>query len=437
VFKRIKFPHLFFGWWINIVVSLVFSLVCGYCNQGASVIFKPLSAALSLNRAQTSTATGIGSLQNVITFPLAGWLCDKYGSRYLAIIGCCMTGIGFILMYFIQSAWQYYIVWGLLIAGGSTLGFSVSIDKVITNWFVKKRGLAFSIRFTIVAIVGMLLLPLISLLVTSWGWRPTALIWAFLAFASIPVALYFIPKHRPEYYGILPDGDKQPQVTPISDSNSVSSNGPSVTGFEDREFTLGQALKTPTYWLLTLIWTLYFAVIGGIAIHLIPMFTDTGITPVRAASLVALITLFSLPSRFFIGIFADRFSIFKLKFLLGGIMVLTAGGVWSLAFSEFFMPGIYIFLVLYGLGASAFVPLDIIIRSRYYGRKAYGSIQSMSVIFSAPISFLAPIYSGRVYDANNSYASAFMVFAILATCGAITAFFLKVPRLKNNTNMIK
>jgi MFS family permease len=426
--KRLKIPHLYFGWWINIAVSFFFAIVTGYANQGASIIFKPLSGDLGLNRASTSIATGVGSLQNGITFPVAGWLCDKYGSKYLAVAGCCIMGMGLILMNFIHSAWQYYIVWGLLIAGGSTLGFSVSIDKVVTNWFVKKRGLAFALRFTIVAIVGMILLPVISLLVTSLGWRFTALIWAGIAFAAIPAALYFVRQHRPEYYGLLPDGEKAGNTAAISTGAQSASSVVAARGFEEGEFTLKQALKTPTYWLLTLIWVLYSAVQGGINIHLIPMFTDTGITPVEAASLVALMSLFSLPSRFLVGIVADRISKFHIKYLLGGMMILMAAGVWVLSFSSISPSQIYLFLALFGIGTAAFIPLDIIIRSRFYGRKAYGSIQSISIIFSAPISFLAPIFSGRIYDTTGSYQSAFTLFAILASCVAAITFLLRVPK---------
>jgi MFS family permease len=421
---------LYFGWWINIAVSFFFALATGYAGQGASIIFKPLSRDLGLSRTATSIATGIGSLQNGITFPLAGWLSDKYGSKYLAVAGCCIMGTGLILMNFIQSAWEYYIVWGLLIAGGSTLGFSVSIDKVVTNWFVKKRGLAFSVRFTIIAVVGMILLPVISLLVTSLGWRTTALIWSGITFATIPVAFYFVRQHRPEYYGLLPDGDKADNHSSATLKVQSASSAADTSGFEEQDFTLAQALKTPTYWMLTAIWTLYAAVQGGIGVHLIPMLTDTGITLVEAGSLVALMALFSVPSRFLTGIVADRISKYKIKYLLGGMLALMAVGIWALLLNSTFHGRIYLFLALFGIGSAAFIPLDIIIRSRFYGRKAYGSIQSISVIFSAPISFYAPIFSGQVYDTTGSYLIAFTVFAILASCAAIITFLVRVPKLR-------
>ena len=93
------------------------------------------------------------------------------------------------------------------------------------------------------------------------------------------------------------------------------------------------------------------------------------------------------------------------------------------------MVGVYVFLILYGFGAGGFVPLDIVIRSRFFGRKAYGAIQGSSVIFSAPISFLAPIYSGWVYDNTGSYTNAFILYAALGVLAAFLMLMMRVPKL--------
>jgi MFS family permease len=305
----------------------------------------------------------------------------------------------------------------------------VALDRVVTNWFVKKRGFAFSIRSSIVAVVSMILFPTISWLVTSLGWRTTALIWSALSFATIPVALYFVRQHRPEYYGLLPDGEKQSETADTKPQTTSKPRAANDAGFEEEEFTLKQALKTPAYWMLTAVWILSGAAQWGISVHLIPMLTDTGITPVAAGSLVALMMLFSMPSRFITGIIADRMSKYKVKYLMGSMLAIMAVGVWALLLSENFHGRIYIFLILFGIGNGPFLTLDIIIRSRFYGRKAYGSIQSISVMAAAPISFLAPIFAGRVYDTTGSYLGAFSIFAVLCTCAAVVMFLVKVPTL--------
>jgi MFS family permease len=153
-----------------------------------------------------------------------------------------------------------------------------------------------------------------------------------------------------------------------------------------------------------------------------------GIDPIVAASMMAMMVFFTIPSQFISGIIADRVGKEKLKLLLAGAFIATALGLTIFLLIRN-MVGVYVFLILYGFGSGAFVPLDIMIRSRYFGRKAYGAIQGSSVIFSAPISFLAPVYTGWVYDATGSYTNAFILLAALAAFGALLMFLMKIPKL--------
>jgi MFS family permease len=424
-----KFSSIYFGWWINIFTAVSFGFVSSYVNQGASIIFKYVSADLALTRAETSIASGIGSLQSGIVFPLAGWLSDRYGSKWLAFTGCCITGTGLFLMNYVQSAQAYYVVWGLMVVGGNTLGFSVAIDRLITNWFVRKRGLAFSVRFAVLGVATVTLLPFISFLVSSLGWRVTSLIWSVVAFACIPVTFIFVRQHGPEYYGLKPDDDTVYAPKESDKATLVADDVTQTNEADEQDFTLSQALKTPTYWMLTVVWTLYMGIQSSVNVHIIPMLTDTGISLVEAGGLVAMMTFFSLPSRFLSGIIADRVSKDKVKYLLAGNLTLYAIGLWVLQLSPEFTWRLYLFLVFFGLGSGAFVPLDIITRSRYYGRKAYGGVQGVSMIFSAPVTFLSPIFTGWVYDSSLSYMNAFQLFAVLATCSAAIICFVKAPKL--------
>lgn len=426
--KKEKFPHIYFGWWINIITAVISGLAGCFYQQGASALFKPIASELNLNRASASVATGIGSLQSGIVFPLAGSLSDRYGPKWVVISGILMMTTGLVLMNFIDSAWSYYLVWGVLIAGGQSLGVAIALDTMISNWFVSKRGRAFSVRFAITGVMGVLLLPVIAWLIETQGWRETSLIWGGLMFLCVPLAWYFVKQKRPEYYGLLPDGARF-ESDPGTDVDGMIARGVEyANGFQETEFTLRQALKTPAFWMLTSAWAIYGILNNGFRIHCIPFLTDMGIDPLVAASMMAMMVFFTIPSQFISGFIADRVGKDKLKFLLAAAFFLPAAGLVAfLAYPQ--MAGVYVFLILYGLGSGSFVPLDILIRSRYFGRKAYGAIQGSSVIISAPISFLAPVYTGWVYDATGSYTNAFILFASLAAFGALLMMLTRTPKL--------
>ena len=90
---------------------------------------------------------------------------------------------------------------------------------------------------------------------------------------------------------------------------------------------------------------------------------------------------------------------------------------------------IYVFLALWGIGTGGNTPLTITIRSSFFGRKAYGKIQGTTNMFASPISFLAPVYAGWVYDTTGSYNQAFISFACIAAAAAVIMLFIRVPRL--------
>ena len=425
--KRIRSPRIFFGWWINVVTGILTGLGSGFTSQGSSVFFKSIASDLSLSRAATSVASGIGAVQNNVMFALTGWLSDRFGPKWPIIAGMCLTGIGLILMNFITSPWDYYIVWGVIIVGGNTLGFTVAIDKMLTNWFIRKRGVVFGVRFALMGILGALLLPLLSWLSVVQGWRMSCLIWAGVVFASVPIALYFVRPKRPEYYGLLPDGAKVESGSEAGKDTMIAKGVEYAADFQETEFTLRQAMRTPAYWLLAVAWIIRGLVSGGFQLHCIPFLTDMGIAPVVAGSMMAMMVFFTIPSAFLSGIIADRVRKDRLNFLPVGLFLLMAIGITAFLLNQT-VATVYVFLILWGFGGGAFTPVTIVIISRYFGRKAYGSIQGSIAIFSAPVSLLTPIYTGWVYDVTGSYITAFTLFAVVSACGAFLMCLIRPPK---------
>jgi MFS family permease len=423
----IKPPRLFFGWWINIVTALLCGISSGFVQQGASVFFKSISSDLNLSRAATSVASGVSALQSGSLFPFVGWFADKFGPRWIVITGMLIMITGLILMNFVSSPWQYYVVWGLIVSGGNTMAFTIAIDKMLTSWFISKRGLAFGIRFTIMGLAVVLLLPVISWLSVTQGWRTSCLIWSGVVTAGIPFAWYFVKQERPEYYGLLPDGAKSKSGATTDHDTRMAEGMEYAASLQEQDFSLGQSLKTTSFWLLALMAVMQ-STFWGFSVHTIPFLTDRGIDPIAAASMYAMISFLAIPARLFGGIIADHIRKSRMNFLMVGAYSLMTVG-----FSTFLLiPNtgtIYVFLILWQIGSGAFTPISIVIISRYFGRKAYGSIQGIMTIFSIPVSILSPIYIGRTYDVTGSYTSVFIAFAILAFICAMVMSLIRAPKL--------
>ena len=82
---------------------------------------------------------------------------------------------------------------------------------------------------------------------------------------------------------------------------------------------------------------------------------------------------------------------------------------------------IYVWFIVYGIGMGLGFAFQALV-ARYFGRKAFGSIEGSLMMFMAPFSMVAPIYAGWVYDTTGSYITAFVLFtAALAFSGVLMA----------------
>ena len=393
----------------------------------------PISLEFGLSRAGASVASGLSAVCNGIMFPLAGWLSDKYGPKWIIFSGVMIMSAGLLTMNFVSSTWSYYLTWGILIGGGHGLGLSVAHDKLLTNWFVKKRGTAFGSRFAIMGVMELVALLFISSFIAIKGWRMTCLMCAGVIIGiGLLVALRFVKQERPECYGLLPDG--APTETGLEEDreNLISKGLEYAASFQETEFTLKEAMRVPAYWILIISFMIHGMVFNAFNLHCIPFLTDMGTDSIVAAGMMAMMVFFQIPSRFLGGIIADRFKKEHLKFLVALAVLLPAVGITLFLLNQT-MTTVYIFLILFGLGAGAYTPLDLTIKTRYFGRKASGSIMGTSTLFSVPASFLSSVYVGWVHDITGSYSTVFTLFAVMAALGALMVCMIRVPKQQART----
>ncbi len=425
--KKKSIRSIYFGWWTVIYSGVMTGLGMGFTGGGMSVLFKPIASELGMSRAATSLAAGISRLQSGIEAPLTGWLSDKFGPRWVIISGLGFIITGLILMNYIIVPWQYYVVWGVIIGIGSNLALTIAFDKALTNWFIAKSGLAFGVRFAIIGIISASVVPLVALLVAGEGWRTTCLIWAAVLSIGLPLTWLLVKQHRPEYYGLLPDGVNPTPVTETGSAGSSAENPNLPKNSMEIEFTLRQAMKTRAFWLIVLSFACSTLVMGALNIHIIPLLTDIGITPLVAGGMMAMMVFFTVPARFLGGAFADRIRKDRLQFIVAAAFLIQALGIIAFLVEQNITMA-YVMLILYGIGSGAPTPVRLAMGGKYFGRKAFASILGVTMFLNAPLSFIAPIYSGWIYDTTDSYNIAFITFAILLLCATLFVSFIKPPR---------
>ncbi len=425
--KRKRSPKIFFGWWTVLTGGILALWGHGFHTYGFSVLFKPLASELGFNRTVTSVAAGIGRFEGGFEAPVVGWITDRFGPRWVVLAGVFVMGLSLILMYFIDSLWGFYIVWGVMLGTGTNIALTLPMDVAITNWFVKKRGLALSIKWVFSGLSGVLIVLLVAQLLDTQGWRMTCLVGGVvMLLVGLPLVWFFVRQQRPEYYGLLPDGAVVAEET-ADDSQMIERGVAYADEVEEVEFTLRQATKTAAFWLLIIANTLHSLAGPALTLHCIPFLTDIGIDPFQAAGMLSIRVLASIPSRLIAGLLADRVRKNQLRFIVGGAYLLQ--GIGTIIFLQNqTLAMIYVWFILYGIGQGMAIALMSPIRARYFGRKAFGSIGGFSRMFMTPMGVAAPIYLGWVFDTTGSYISAFWVIAALLGVAAVFAALIRPPR---------
>ena len=377
--------------------------------QGLGTILVALERQFGWSRTALSGAFSLARVEGAILGPVEGFLVDRVGTQRMVLIGYILMGLGFIWLGQVKTLWVFYASF-MTITLGSGLGGWLAIIAMVNNWFTRQRTFAMASAMSGIHFGG-LLVPLLALGIEAFEFSGAAtIIGVFLLIVVGPAAKAI--RNHPEDMGLQPDGDSE------NSSESV------LTEDEEPDFTAAQALRTPAFWILTVMQVASSVAIVTLALHLVPKLTDMGMTLSGAGTVVLTYTIVALPSQFLSGYFADRLP----KTLMIAIFLAIQGiALTIIAFADTILLA-YIFALLYGIGFGGRNPLTTAIRGEYFGRKAFATIMGISQ-FPMNIGMIgAPLFAGYMFDTTNSYVIPFSVFAILTFFGAFLMLFVKKPR---------
>ena len=404
---------LFYGWWIVIASALGMSVASGVIFHGFGNFVIPLANEFGWNRTTISSVIAVGRLQSGLLGPLEGWAIDRYGPRRMMLIGVPLLGLGFVAMSRIDSLFAFYAVYLLMIAAGSGLGLGTPMIAALANWFRRRRGLAFGIAWSGVGL-GAPLVLLIGWMIARFEWRDTAaLIGIGILAVGFPIAM--VMRHRPEQYGYLPDGDALP---------------PGRTGERSREADLSQdfsareALRTSSFWFLTLSVTVRMLSSGALSLHLVPYFSDLDASAVGAAALAGVVGLMSVPGRFGLGMLSDYVN---RRYLAAAALAVMAVSFVLIARATTIaeaLPALIVYSV--AQGGVAVIPQALL--ADYFGRSAFATIQGLRGTIQMAGIVTGPILAGYVYDSTGSYDTAFIVFAVATAVSMVLVLMARPPQ---------
>jgi len=421
-----KKGKIFYGWWIVLICAFLNFFGGGTFFYGFTTFFNPIRVTFGWTAAVTSIAFALQRLEQGILGPVAGFLVDRIGPRKLLLTGWGVVGAGNLLMSRISSLWEFYAAF-LIIAMGFSLASFVVLNAVIANWFTKKRSRALSLAYIGPGASG-LLVPLLALSISEFDWRTTLVIVGILSwFIGLPLSA--LMRHRPEQYGFLPDGEA-PAPTSESTSSPISpstmepveqDSGNSATGFTAKE-----AIKTKTFWLLSLVFLFQHIGMSAVMVHIVPYLESVNVPTTIAAMAVTGMTLFSLIGRLgfgFLGDFTNK------RYLIAISLVLQTIGIFLFSLVDMNRVWlVFIFLLTYGPGYGGPIPLRGAVQADYFGTRNFGTILGLMALISIPGGLLSPIIAGWIFDVTGSYHLAWQIFALITLPAIPLMLLAKSPK---------
>ena len=404
--------RIFYGWWIVFSASMLAALAGGVYFFGFTAFFLPLKEDLGVSRGTLSSIVAVASLEGGVLGPLQGYMIDRFGPRRIMYFGVTAMGLGFILISTAQSIVPFAIYFILFIAVGAGMGMFSPAFAAVGNWFVKRRGTAFGITMSGFGL-GAVLVIFTNFLVESLGWRGAA-VTIGLVIWGVGFPLATLIRHRPEQYGMLPDGAQQPEP---------SQDTPTRQETDDADFTAKEALKTPAFWWLHLSFAGRTFIAAAVALHFIPAMESKDFSSGTAAALLSLFGIIGIPARLGVGVLGD----FVDKRLVGGVMA----GLMALSMLIFVWADalwqVILFIAIYAVSSGGGGSLMFAIRGDYFGRKAFATITGFGSSIMMIGSVLGPTFMGFSFDATDSYDLAFYVFSAVGAASAIAMLLAKRP----------
>ena len=370
--------------WVIASVSLVILGIAYGSPWVAVVALKTIAAETGGARSVPAFASSLAWFGSGLGGIAMGWLADRYGVRWTALVGTMMIAIGLAISSF-GHVWlgevnALYIGHGVFVGLLGIAGLNAPLYVYVSRWFDRRRGSALALIASGQYIAGALWPPIFERLIDGYGWRQTMLMFAVLQVAIIvPLAFVFL---------------KRPPEVPH----------PPVA------VTAGAAKPTVLGWPPNLVFGLLMVAAYCCCVpmsmpqgHLVALCTDLGILPSHGAAMLSVLLGTAFFSRQAWGWISDR---------IGGLMTVLIGSVWQfLAVVALTLTqdeiGLFTVSALFGLGFSGIIPAYVLTARELFPAREAGWRVPILLCCSGFGMAAGGWFAGLLYDHFGNYTPAF------------------------------
>lgn len=399
------------GRWILVVFGLTINLCLGTVYAW-SVFVSPLTAYFTTTLGQTITANEVLLPYSVIlavfaiTMALTGRYVETHGPRKITIIGCILTGLGWLFASMVSTIAMLSVMYGVIGGIGIGIAYGATV-AVAARWFPDRRGLAVGMTVLGVGFSAFITANLAGSFIAAYGVMSTFRIFGIgIILITVPLAfpLAFPPA------GWKPAGWNPP----------VPDKGEHVTC----ECSRSEMVKTPAFYGL---WICYFigCFAGLMAVSIAnPVGTElVHIETGLATALVGFFAIFNGGGRPLFGYLTDRFNPRYTAMITFALIALASLLMWQVPFVPVY---VIAFCVLWGClgGWLAIAPTAT---AGYFGTGDYPRCYGVVFLAFGAGAIAGPQLAGFIRTTTGNYLGVFPCVLASAIIGFFIAFLLMKP----------
>jgi MFS family permease len=379
-------------------------------TSGIAVFVDPMLDEFGWSRSTIAAAFTVTTLISAVVVIGAGRVIERFGHRVVMAVTTAVFIAALLTLGSVSGLASLFLALGLLRVSGSSV-LALVARTLVAQWFARRRGRAVSV-INLGKMAGVAVIPPANALLVSWtgwrdAWRINALVVAFVFF---PVAVLLV-RNRPEQVGQFPDG-RRPEPRTTATDGEVSD--------EVRSWTVAEARRTRTYWLILTATAIPALVTNGLSFNQVSIFAANGLSATLAATIFTVESVVALPVTLVAGGLADRFG--PRYILAVGNAALVVAMIW-LTFTASVEMAIG-YGVLRAVTSGTWVLASEVAWPNYFGSRYLASIVGASYASAFVGAAIGPLPFGIVYDAVGTYDPviwSLAVLPLLTTWGALMA----------------
>lgn len=390
-----------------VALAFAFNFVARGVADAFAAFVLPLEDAFGWPRRAVTGVFATYMLTSGLAAPFAGLAFDRLGPRAVYGGGLALVAGGAWLSSRIDSPWQLYLSAGVMVGAGVALLGMTTATALIARWHQRHLSTSIAIAYAGLGSGILVALPLVQSLIERFGWREAYALLGLGTLALLPGSL-LLPWRR---LAAGRHGSGRTRGAPVA-------AGP----------TLGEALRTPTYWRLVQAISLTAFASFLVTPQTVALLVESGLSPIAAASAYGTAGLLST-----LGVVGTGWACGRIGFGRTARLtfVATAIGLGALlAVSCDASPvALAAYVLCFGIAQGARGPIVSTLTSRHFAGAHVGTIYG-TVFCSMAIGGASGAWvGGALHDLTGGYR-AVLVLSLVALAFGADAFRPRSPVLR-------